>query len=163
MALLWPKCGPHMVLKISSSWIIINVPRDAPSKISQFRVYPIVLSSKKWPKYGPFMAKKGSSHGPSNWFFLHDNQCAQGGSMPNFTILGVSHSPLCLEMAKTWSSPGPSNWFFLNHNQCAQGCSMPNFPILVVSHCPHFIEMAKIWPFYIQNMVQTWSFQLIFH
>ena len=50
------------------------------------------------------MAKTWSSHGPSNWFFLNNNQCSQGWSMPNFTILGVSQSPLFLEMAKIWSS-----------------------------------------------------------
>ena len=35
MALLWPKHGPHMVLQIGSSWILINVPRDAPCQISE--------------------------------------------------------------------------------------------------------------------------------
>ena len=60
MALSWPKDGPHMVLKISSSWIIINVPREAPCDNSQIRVYPIVPASKKWPKYGPYMAKTWS-------------------------------------------------------------------------------------------------------
>merc|ERR1711954_403724 len=127
-----------------------------PCKISEFMVYPIALFSKKWPKYDPFMAKIWSSHGPSNWFFLTHNQCAQGCSIPNFTILSIPNGPLFPKwpkygpfMAKTWSSPGPSNGFFLNHNQCAQGCSMPNLPILVVSHCLHFIEMAKIWPFYV--------------
>ena len=168
MALLWPKDVPHMVLQIGSSWIILNVPRYAPCQILQFRVHPIVPFSKKLPKYGPFMAKTWSSHGLSNWFFLNHNQCAQGGSMPNFTIQGVSHSPLFLEMAKkwpfmakTWSSHGPSNWFFLNHNHCAQGWSMPNFKILGVSHGPLFLEMAKIWHFHGQNMVLTWSFELI--
>ena len=127
MALLWPKNGPHIVLQMSSSWIIINVPREATYQISQYRVYPMVPFSKKWPKYGPFFGKTWSSHGPSNWFFLNYNQCAQGCSMPNFAILGVSHGPLSLEMAKiwpfyakTWSSHGPSNWFFLNHNQCSK-------------------------------------------
>ena len=33
------------------------------------------------------MAKTWSSHGPSNWFFLNLNQCAQGCSMPNFRVL----------------------------------------------------------------------------
>ena len=77
--------------------------------------------------------------------------------MPNFTILGVSHSPIFLEMAqngpfmaKTWSSHGPLNGFFLNHNLCAQGCSMPNFTILGVSHSPLFSKnnqnMALLWP-----------------
>ena len=64
-------------------------------------------------------------------------------------------------MAKTWSSHGPSNWFFLNHTLCAQGCSMPNLTILGVSHSALFLEMAKTWPFYGQNMVLTWSFQLV--
>ena len=57
--------------------------------------------------------------------------------MPNFTILGVSHSPLFLEMAKIWPFYGQNmvlTWsfklFFLNHNQCAQGCSIPNFRFL---------------------------------
>ena len=91
-----------MVLQIGSSWIIINVPREAPCQISQFWVYPIVPSSSKWPKYGPFMAKTWSSHGPSYCFFLNYNQSAQGCSVPNFTILGVSYGPLSLKMAKIW-------------------------------------------------------------
>ena len=60
MTLLWPKHGPHMVPQIGSSWLIINVPRDAPCQISQFWVYPIVPFSYKWPKYGPFMGKTWS-------------------------------------------------------------------------------------------------------
>merc|ERR1711954_304488 len=94
MDLLWPKDGLHMVLKISSSYIIITVPREAPCQISQFRVYPIGQFSKKWPKYGPFMAKTWSSYGPSNRFFLNYNQYAKGCSMPNIKILGVSNSPI---------------------------------------------------------------------
>merc|ERR1712081_49169 len=104
----------------------------------------------------------------SNWFFLNHNHCAPGFSMPNFTILGLSHSPIILEMAKispfmakTWSSHGPSNWFFLNHHQCAQGCSMPHFTILGVSHCPLLLEMVEILPFYDHKMVLTWSFKLV--
>merc|ERR1711954_499934 len=116
------------------------------------------------------MAKTWSSRGASHCFFLNPDLCAQECSMPNFTILGLSHCPLFLEMAKIWpcygqtgSSHGPSNWFFLNHNQYAPGCSMPNFTFLVVSHSPLFLEMAKIWPFYGQNMVLTWSFKLVLH
>ena len=75
VALLWPKHGPLMVLQIRSSWFLINVPGDAPCQISQFWLYPMVLFSQKSPKYGPFMAKTWSSHGPSNWFFLNHNQC----------------------------------------------------------------------------------------
>ena len=106
MAPLWPKHGPHMVLQIDSSWIIVIMPRDDPCQISQFWVYPIVPFSYKLPKYGHFMAKTWSSHGPSSWFFMNHNQSAQGWSMPNFTILGVSHHPLFLEMAKIWPFHG---------------------------------------------------------
>ena len=35
MWLLWPKHGSLMVLQISSSWILINVPGDAPCQISE--------------------------------------------------------------------------------------------------------------------------------
>merc|ERR1711954_608800 len=87
MALLWPKHVPDMVLQIDSSLIIINMPKDAPCQISQFWLYPIVPFSKKGPKYGPFMAKTSSSDGPSNWFFLSHNQCAQGCSMPNIRVI----------------------------------------------------------------------------
>ena len=104
--LLWSKHGPHMVLKIGSSWILINVPRDVPCQISHCLIYPVAPFPRNgqnkallWPKHGqhmvwPFMAKTWSSPGPWNWFFLNLNQCAQGCSMPNFTLLGVSCSPL---------------------------------------------------------------------
>ena len=74
MALLWPKHGPHMVLQIGSSWIIIDVPRDASCQISRFWVYPIVPFSSKWQKYGLFRPK----HGPhmvlqigSSWILIN--------------------------------------------------------------------------------------------
>ena len=64
----WPKygpfmakIGPHLILQIGYSWIIINIPRDDPCQISQLWVYPIVPFSLKWQKYGPFMAKTWSS------------------------------------------------------------------------------------------------------
>ena len=88
--------------------------------------------------------------------------------MPNSTILGVSHSPLFLEMAKIWPFYGQKmvlTWsfelFFLNYNQCARGYSMPNFTILGVSYGPLSLEMVKIWPFYGQNIVLIWSFKVI--
>ena len=37
--------------------------------------------SYKGPKYGPFMAKTWSSHGPSNLIFLNLNHFAEGCSM----------------------------------------------------------------------------------
>ena len=65
--------------------------------------------------------------------------------MPNFTILGVSYDPLSLEMA----------------NRCFQGWSMTNFTILGVAHSPLSLKMAKIWPYYGQNIVLIWSFELV--
>ena len=125
---------------------------------------PFLEMAKIWP----FMANTWSSNGPQNWFFLNLNHCTQGCSMPNFTLLGVSCSPLSYKWpkygplkAKAWSSNGPSNWFSLTHNQCSPGCYMPNFTILRVSHSPLFLEMANIWPFYGQNMVLTWSLKFV--
>merc|ERR1711942_176945 len=104
------------------------------------------------------MAKTWSPHGPSNWFILNHNQYAPGSSMPNFTILGVSHYPLFLEMAKIWPFYGQNmvlTWsfklFFLNHNQCSQGLSMTNFTILGSSQSQLFLKMAKIWPYHGQT------------
>ena len=41
MAKILLKHGPHMVLKINSSQVIINVPRDVPCQISHCQVYPV--------------------------------------------------------------------------------------------------------------------------
>ena len=139
MALLWSKHGPRMVLQIDSFLILIYLPRDIPCQISHCWVYLVVPFSRNvqnmallWPK-----------HGPSNWFFLNLNHCAQGCSMPNFTLLGLSCCPLSWKwlkheplMAKTWSTHGPSNWFFLNFNHFTKGCSMPNFTFLGLSCSP---------------------------
>ena len=123
--------------------------------------------SQKWPKYGPFMAKIWSSHGPSNWFFLSLNQCVHGYSMPNFSSGCILQPPFQERpkydpfMAKTWSLHGFSNWFLLNLDQCTQGCSMPNFTLLGVFFSPLFPEMTKIWPFYGSNIGLTGSFKLV--
>ena len=142
----WLKYGPHLALQIGSSWIIINMPRDVPCKISHCWVYPVV----SFLKNGQNRALLFPKHGPSNWFSLNLNHCAKGSSMPNFTLLILSCSPLSLKwpkngpfMAKTWSSIGPSNWIFLNHNHSAKGCFMPNFTILGISQNVPF--MAKTW------------------
>ena len=97
------------------------------------------------------MAKTWSLHGPSNWFFLNHNQCFQGWSMTNFTILGVSNSPLFLEMAKIWPFYGQNivlTWSFklvLPESQSMfPGMVHANFTILGVSHSHLFLEMAKI-------------------
>ena len=85
MALLWPKHGPHMILQIGSSRILINVPEGY--SMPNFTLLGVSCSCcfNKWPIYGPFLlengpfiAKSQSSHGPSNWFFLNHNHCAQG-------------------------------------------------------------------------------------
>merc|ERR1711954_239287 len=41
MALLWTKHGPHMVLQIGSSHILIILPRDVPCQILHCWVYPV--------------------------------------------------------------------------------------------------------------------------
>ena len=64
MALLWPKHGPHMVLQIGSTLILINVPRDVPCHISLLWVYPVAPFPRNGQKHGRFMAKTWSSHGP---------------------------------------------------------------------------------------------------
>jgi len=54
MALLWPKHCPHMVLKIGSSSISINLLRDVPCQISHCWVYPVApfpRNGKIWPFY----------------------------------------------------------------------------------------------------------------
>ena len=99
VALLWPKHGPDMVLQIGSSWILINVPRDVPCQISHCLVY-LVAPFPRNVKIWPFMAKTWFSYCPSNLFFLSFNQCAQGCSMPNFTLLDVSCSPLSQKWPK---------------------------------------------------------------
>ena len=103
VVLLWPKhgphiilkigfllslndCGPHMVLRIGSLWIFINVPRDVPFQISHCWVYPVAPT----PRNGKNMAILWPKHGPLNWLWLNLNQFAQGCFMPNLTLLGVS-------------------------------------------------------------------------
>ena len=102
MALLWPKHGAHMVLQVGSTWILVIVSCQS----SHSWVYPVAPFPRNGPEYGPLWLK----HGPSNWFFLNLNQCAKGCSMPNFTLLGVSCSPLSRygqNMALFWPKNGP--------------------------------------------------------
>ena len=156
-AKIWLYMAKTWSSQCSQNWFLLNLDQCAQGcSMQNFTLLGVSLSplSQKWPKYGhlrPFRAKTWSSHGPSNWFFLNLNQCAQVCSMPNFTILGVSHCPFFLEMAKiwpfiakTWSSHGPQNLFFLNLNQCVHGCSMPNFTLLGVSCSP----LSQIQPKY---------------
>ena len=59
---LWLKHGSHMVLKIGSSSILINMPMEVPYQISHCWVYPVVPFPRNgqnmalsWPKHGPHM------------------------------------------------------------------------------------------------------------
>ena len=85
MAILWLEHGSHIGLQIGSSWILITVPRNVPCQSSHCWVYPVVPI----PRNGLYMALYGQ-----NYFSLNLNQCAQGCSMPNFILLGLSCSPL---------------------------------------------------------------------
>ena len=78
---LLPKHGPHMVLKIVSSWILIIVARDVPCQISHCWVCTVALYPRNdqnmallWQKYGPCMVLQiGSS-----WILMivpRDVQC----------------------------------------------------------------------------------------
>ena len=62
MTFLWPKHGPHMILQMGFSWILIDVPRDAPCQISFCWLNPVAPSLRNgtnvvllWPKHGPHM------------------------------------------------------------------------------------------------------------
>ena len=86
MALLWQKRGPHMILQIGYSWILINVPKDIPCQISHCWVYPIALfhrNDQNMALYGQNMVLTGNmallwpTHGPHNvhqifssWFLI---------------------------------------------------------------------------------------------
>ena len=142
MALLWPKDGPHMILLIGSSWIIINVSRAAPYQIWKFWVYPVSLFSRNdrtlaflWPKYGPYMVLQiGSS-----WILIivpRDVLCQISYCWVYPVAPFPRNGQIWPFMAKAWSSPGPSNWFFLNLYQYAQGWFMPNFTLLGLSCSP---------------------------
>ena len=86
LALLRPKHGPHMVLQIGSSQILIIVPRYIPCQISHCWVYPVAPFPKNgqnmallWPKHGPHMVLQiGSS-----WILINvprDAPCQISGS-----------------------------------------------------------------------------------
>ena len=130
MDLLWQKHGLTWSFKIDlpESWSICTGLLHAKSHIAECILWPPLL---EMDKICHFIAHTWSLHGPSIWFYLNHNWCAQECCMPNFTLMDVSCSPFSWKWpkygpftTKTWSSHGPSNCFFLNYNQCAQGCSM---------------------------------------
>ena len=148
MSKSWHFYGPNMVLRISSLWVLINVPRDASSQISHCWVYLIAYPARNvqiiallCPKHGlRFFFPIGSF-----WVLM---------SVPRDASCHISHYwvypvarlarnvkimahlwPKRPFMALTWPIHGPSNLFFLILNQSAQGCFMPNFTLLGVSYC----------------------------
>ena len=140
---------------------------DGWGKDSQCWVYPVAPLSYKCPKYWPFMAQIWSSHGPSNWFFLNLNQCAQGFSMPNLTLLGLSCSPLSLKRPKygpLWSKHGPhlvleffSSWILVI---VTRDVSCQSSHCLVYPVAP-FPRNSQNMALYGQNMVLAWSLKLV--
>ena len=60
MALLMPNHGPHMVLPVGSSGILVIVPRDVPCQSSHCWVYPVA----PFPRNGQNMALLSPKKGP---------------------------------------------------------------------------------------------------
>ena len=125
MALLWPKHGPHVVLKIGSIWILIVMPRDIPCQISYCWVY-ISCSplSSKLQKYGPFWPKQGSH------MVLQIGSSLILINVPRDAPCQISHCWVCpvdpfprncQNMALLWPKHGPhmvlligSSWILIN-------------------------------------------------
>ena len=99
------------------------------------------------------------SHGPSNWFFLNLNHCAQGCYMSKFTLLGLSCSPFFQKWPKycpLWLKYGPhmvlkigSPWNLIN---VPRDVACQFYIAGCILKTP-FLEIPKTWPFYGQNMV----------
>ena len=179
MALLWPKHCPHMVLKIGSFSISINLLRDVPCKISHCWVYPVAPSPRNgsnmalsWPKHGPHMVLEiGSSwiliNGPRDvscqishcWVY---NLAQFPKDSQNMAIYGQN-------MVHTWSGPlwpkhGPhlvlkigSSWILINvpRNVLCQFSHNWMYPVVL------FLRNGQNMALYGQNMVLTRSFKLV--
>ena len=109
------------------------------------------------------MAKTWSSHGPSNWFFLNLNHCAQGCSTSNFTLLGLSCSPHPRNgqnMALLWPKHVPhrvlnigSSWILINVAR-DMPWQIPHFWVYPVAPFPrNGKNMALLWPKHGLHMV----------
>ena len=160
MALLWPKHGPHMVLQIGSSSILINVPRDISWQISHCWVYPVATYPTKgknmtllWPKHSLRMVLQVGC----SWILIivpRDVPC----QISHCGVYDVAPFPINGQkwpfMAKTWSLHGPQNCFYLNLNQYDQGCSMPLTHCWVYPVAP-FPRNGKNIALYGQNRVLT--------
>ena len=79
----WPKHGLHLVLKIGSTWILINMPRDVPCQISHCWVYPVV----PFLRNGQNMALLWPKHGPSKWFSSSFAFSSFHTSLPSFNFI----------------------------------------------------------------------------
>ena len=83
------------------------------NKTRGLQLCPVFHFTTQWfsnPRCGQNMTTLLPKYCPSNGFFLNLNQCTKGCSMPNFTLLGVSCSPLSYIwpkygnfMSQTWS------------------------------------------------------------
>jgi len=113
MALLWPKHCPHMVLKIGSFSISINLLRDVPSKISHCWVYPVApfpRNGKIWPFYWQNMVFTCSLI-----LVLPESQSMCPGVLhAKFHIAGFILKLPFIEMGKIWPFSGQNmvlTWF----------------------------------------------------
>ena len=181
MALLRPKHGPHMVLQIGSSWILIIVPRDVTRQISHCWVFPVAplpkngqnmallwqnmvhtWSSPSWPKHGLHLVLKIGS----TWILIN---------MPRDVPCQISHCRVypvvpCLKnsqnMALLLPKHGPHRVFQIGSFWIS--ITMPRVVSCQISHCWVYpvAPLPKNYQkkhFYGLNMVLTWSFKLDLH
>ena len=116
-----------------------------------------------WPKYDHFIAKRWSLKG----FFLNISQCAKGCSMPNFTLLAKSCSPLSKNghnVALSWPKHGRyivlqfrSSWILIIVPRDVP-CQFSLCCLDPVAPFPRNGQnMALLW----LNMVLTWSIKSV--
>ena len=114
MALLWPKHGPNMVPQISSSLILNDVPKDAPSQTSHCRVYPVAPFSRNRQNESLFQPKmvltwcliliKAPRDTPSTILHCWMNPVAPFSiNVQNMTLLQPKHCPhMVLQIGASW-------------------------------------------------------------
>ena len=121
IALLWPKHGPNKVLWIVFFLNYIQCAKGGSMPISTILGVTHSPLFQEMAKMKPFCGQNMVlTWSFTLFFFLNHNHRAQGCSMPNFTILGVSHSPLFLEMVKIWP--------FYGQNMVLTWCFKLGFP-----------------------------------
>ena len=114
IAHLWPIHGPHMVLKICSSWMLVIVPRDVPCHISHWWVYSLA----SFPRNGQNIALYGQNM-VLKWslklVLSEPESLCPGLFHARFHIAGCIIKPPFLEMDKTWPFYGQNmvlTWSF---------------------------------------------------